>query len=358
VRDAHGKKMSKSAGNGVDPLEVVDQYGADALRFCLVTGNSPGNDIRFSAERVEANRNFCNKIWNAARFVLMNVDFENPELPEKLELEDRWILSKFNTLAREITANIDAYELGVAASNLYDFIWDSYCDWYIELTKSRLNDRENPAARENAGRVLAYVLSNTLKLLHPFMPFITEEIWQALPHTGDSIMVSPWPQFDPTLDFAEDERNMETIMAAIRAIRNRRAEMNVPPSRRARLTIATSRPGLFADGEGYIRRLASASELVIGTSAPENTDGEVVIITDAATMYLPMRELVDIQAELARLAKERANAEQDLARTEGKLANAGFTAKAPANVVEQERRKAARLRELIAKIDESVKAFE
>ncbi len=357
VRDSQGRKMSKSLGNGIDPLEIIDRYGADALRFSLVTGNSPGNDMRFYTERVEANRNFANKIWNAARFVLMNLDIEDLALPEHLELEDRWILSKFNTLVREVTNNIESYELGVAAGNLYDFIWDSYCDWYIELTKTRLNNREDAAAREGAQRVLAYVLSNTLKLLHPFMPFITEEVWQALPHEGESIMISPWPEYREELNFSADESEMETIMAAIRAIRNRRAEMGVPPSRRARLTVATSQPDIFRAGSAYIMRLASASELEITERTPDNTDGEVIIVTDAATMYLPLRELVDIEAELARLAKERKNAEADLARTEGKLANEGFTSKAPANVVEQERRKAERLRELITKIDESVKAL-
>ncbi|MBE6934952.1 MAG: valine--tRNA ligase [Ruminococcaceae bacterium] len=357
VRDSQGRKMSKSLGNGVDPLEIIDQYGADALRFSLITGNSPGNDMRFYIERVEANRNFANKIWNAARFVLMNLEIDDLELPEKLELEDRWILSKFNTLVREVTGNIDAYELGVAAGNLYDFIWDSFCDWYIELTKTRLNNKEDAAAREGAQRVLAYVLSNTLKLLHPFMPFITEEVWQALPHEGESIMISAWPEYREDLNFAEDEAAMETVMAAIRAIRNRRAEMGVAPSRRARLTIATSQPAIFEAGRAYIMRLASASELEIVDKAPENTDGEVIIVTDAATMYLPLRELVDIEAELARLAKERKNAEADLQRTEGKLNNVGFTSKAPANIVEQERRKAERLRELIVNIDESIKAL-
>ena len=357
VRDSQGRKMSKSLGNGIDPLEIIDQYGADALRFSLVTGNSPGNDMRFYTERVEANRNFANKIWNAARFVLMNLETDDLTLPEHLELEDRWILSKYNTLVREVTNNIESFELGVAAGNLYDFIWDSFCDWYIELTKTRLNNREDAAAREGAQRVLAYVLSNTLKLLHPFMPFITEEVWQALPHEGESITISPWPAYRADLDFSEDEAAMETVMAAIRAIRNRRAEMGVPPSRRARLTIATSQPGIFRAGSAYISRLASASELEITERAPETTDGEVIVVTDAATMYLPLRELVDIEAELARLAKDRKNAEADLARTEGKLANEGFTSKAPANIVEQERRKAERLRELIAKIDESVKAL-
>ncbi len=357
VRDSQGRKMSKSLGNGIDPLEIIDQYGADALRFSLVTGNSPGNDMRFYTERVEANRNFANKIWNAARFVLMNLEIDDLTLPEHLELEDRWILSKYNTLVREVTNNIESYELGVAAGNLYDFIWDSFCDWYIELTKTRLNNREDAAAREGAQRVLAYVLSNTLKLLHPFMPFITEEVWQALPHEGESIMISPWPEYREDLAFAEDETAMETVMAAIRAIRNRRAEMGVPPSRRARLTIATAQPEIFRAGSAYISRLASASELEIVEKSPENTDGEVIIVTDAATMYLPLRELVDREAELARLAKERKNAEADLARTEGKLANAGFTSKAPANIVEQERRKAERLRDLIAKIDESIKAL-
>ncbi len=359
VRDAQGRKMSKSLGNGIDPLEIISQYGADALRFTLVTGNSPGNDMRFSTERVEASRNFCNKIWNAARFVLMNLDEDMPlALPEKLELEDRWILSKYNTLVREVSANIEAFELGVASANLYDFIWDSFCDWYIELTKSRLNDEAHPQARRAAGQVLCYVLSNTLKLLHPFMPFITEEIWQALPHEGESIMVAPWPGPDAALDFAADEAEMEAIMDAIRAIRNRRAEMNVPPSRRAKLLILAKNPDIFRDGEAFVKRLAYASELEILSSAPENTEGMVIVVTNAATLYLPMSDLVDVAAELARLGREKAEAEAGLARTRAKLANEGFTAKAPQKVVDMERARAEKFESLLAQIAESVAALE
>ncbi|MBQ3879839.1 MAG: class I tRNA ligase family protein, partial [Oscillospiraceae bacterium] len=359
VRDAQGRKMSKSLGNGIDPLEIIDKYGADALRFTLVTGNSPGNDMRFSTERVEASRNFCNKIWNAARFVLMNLDEDATlGLPEKLELEDRWILSKYNTLVREVTNNIEAFELGVASANLYDFIWDSFCDWYIELTKARLNDEAHPEARRAATQVLAYVLSGTMKLLHPFMPFLTEEIWQALPHEGESIMIAPWPAYSESLHFPADEDEITAIMDAIRAIRNRRAEMNVPPTRKAKLLIFAKNPKIFKDGEGYITRLAYASEIELLSAAPESTEGMVIVVTDAATLYLPMSDLVDVEAELARLAKERAEAENGLARTKAKLANESFTAKAPQKVVDMERARAEKFESLLAQIAESVKALE
>ncbi|MGI6337508.1 MAG: valine--tRNA ligase [Eubacteriales bacterium] len=354
VRDSQGRKMSKSLGNGIDPLEVIDQYGADALRFTLTTGNSPGNDMRFYIERVEANRNFCNKIWNAARFVLMNLTVDDDKLPGTLALEDKWILSKFNRVNRIVTDNLESFELGVAAQNLYDFIWDDFCDWYIELTKSRL--REGGEASESAQRVLTYILSRTMQLLHPFMPYITEEIWQALPHDESipSIMVSKWPEYDPALDFTSDENDMEKIMSVIRAIRNRRAELNVAPSKLAHLTIQSHEPELYRKGEAYIRRLAYASGLNIITDAPADTEGLVVIVTNAATLYLPLAELVDLAAEKARLQKELKKAEGQLAAVEGKLSNPGFTAKAPENIIAQEKERAEKNRALVAKLRESL----
>ncbi|MDY3286720.1 MAG: valine--tRNA ligase [Eubacteriales bacterium] len=354
VRDAQGRKMSKSLGNGIDPLEVVEKYGADALRFTLVTGNSPGNDMRFIYDRVESNRNFANKIWNAARFVLMNLTIDDDALPENLELEDRWILSKFNRTAKIVGDNLDSFELGVAAQNLYDFIWDDFCDWYIELVKTRL--REGGAPSESAQRVLVWVLSRTLKLLHPFMPFLTDEIWQALPHTEnvESIMISSWPAYDPALDFSDDERDMEKLMAAIRAVRNRRAEMNIAPSKLAHLTVQSHEPGLYRRGEAYIRRLAYASGLETITEAPADPSGFVVIVTDAATLYLPLAELVDLSAERARLEKELKKAEDLLASVERKLANPGFTAKAPENVIAMERDRAEKNRALVAKLRDSL----
>ena len=358
VRDSQGRKMSKSLGNGIDPLEVIDQYGADALRFTLTTGNSPGNDMRFYIERVEANRNFCNKIWNAARFVLMNLTVDDDKLPGTLALEDKWILSKFNRVNRIVTDNLESFELGVAAQNLYDFIWDDFCDWYIELTKSRL--REGGEASESAQRVLTYILSRTMQLLHPFMPYITEEIWQALPHDESipSIMVSKWPEYDPALDFTSDENDMEKIMSVIRAIRNRRAELNVAPSKLAHLTIQSHEPELYRKGEAYIRRLAYASGLNIITDAPADTEGLVVIVTNAATLYLPLAELVDLAAEKARLQKELKKAEGQLAAVEGKLSNPGFTAKAPENIIAQEKERAEKNRALVAKLRESLARLE
>ncbi|MCI6908081.1 MAG: valine--tRNA ligase [Clostridiales bacterium] len=354
VRDAQGRKMSKSLGNGIDPLEVVEKYGADALRFTLVTGNSPGNDMRFIYDRVESNRNFANKIWNAARFVLMNLTIDDDALPENLELEDRWILSKFNRTAKIVGDNLDSFELGVAAQNLYDFIWDDFCDWYIELVKTRL--REGGAPSESAQRVLVWVLSRTLKLLHPFMPFLTDEIWQALPHAEnvESIMISSWPAYDPALDFSDDERDMEKLMAAIRAVRNRRAEMNIAPSKLAHLTVQSHEPDLYRRGEAYIRRLAYASGLETITEAPADPSGFVVIVTDAATLYLPLAELVDLSAERARLEKELKKAEDLLASVERKLANPGFTAKAPENVIAMERDRAEKNRALVAKLRDSL----
>ena len=339
VRDAQGRKMSKSLGNGIDPLEIIDKFGADALRFTLATGNSPGNDMRFSDEKVEASRNFANKLWNAARFVLMNLGEEEPvpHIPAELALEDKWILHQYNRLVKEVTENLDRYELGIAVQKLYDFIWDVLCDWYIELCKIRLNS-EDAQAQQTARAVLVYVMSNTLKLLHPFMPFITEEIWQTLPHDGDSIMISSWPTADDALCFPAEEAKMEQIMTAIKAVRNRRAEMNVPPSKKAHLTVSAKDTGIFADAAPYFVRLASASGIdVCAAGETAQPDGSVSVVTESATIYMPMAELVDLAAERKRLQKELEDVERRLQQITAKLSNQGFLSKAPAAVVEEQR---------------------
>ena len=352
VRDEQGRKMSKSLGNGVDPLEIIENYGADALRFSLVTGNSPGNDMRYIPARVEASRNFANKIWNAARFLLMNIDGDmEVALPETLSLEDKWILSKYNTLIKDVTDNIEKYELGLAAQKLYDFIWDVFCDWYIEICKERLNGEDKILA-DNARKVLVYVFSNTLKLLHPFMPYITEEIWLTLPHNGESIMISNWPTYNDELDFANDEADFEKIMDAIKAIRNRRSEMNVPPSRKAKVCIATSIKDVFTAGASYFNRLASASTVEVA----DNFDikGAVRVVTDAANIFIPMNELVDAEAEIARLEKDLKKALDDKAFFEKKLSNPGFVAKAPAAVLEEQREKLKKVEDKIELINKSI----
>jgi valyl-tRNA synthetase len=356
IRDDKGRKMSKSLGNGVDPIEVIDTYGADALRFNIITGNSPGNDMRYYDERCEAMRNFANKIWNASRFVMMNLTIDKNELPEKLELEDRWILSKFNNLAKEVNENFDKFELGIAANKIYDFIWDSYCDWYIELTKPRLNG-EDEAAKISAQKVLLYVLTETLKLLHPFMPFITEEIWQALPHEGEALMIEKYPEFSEDISFPEDEASFEIIMNAVRAVRARRAEMNVPPSKKPHLTIVTEKRDLFEAGLIYLSKLAFAGKVTITDAAPENMEGLVGVVTNDAKLYMPLAELVDLQKERERIEKELKTAVQNLSRTEGKLSNQGFISKAPESVVAAERERAEKLQALIKNLEDSLKAL-
>ena len=354
VRDSQGRKMSKSLGNGVDPLEVIDTYGADALRFSLATGNSPGNDMRYIPERVEASRNFANKIWNAARFIMMNLD-SGKVLPidvNALALEDKWIISKYNTLVRDVTENLDRFELGLAVQKLYDFIWDVFCDWYIEICKSRLNG-EDETAKNTARSVLVYVFTNTLALLHPFMPFITEEIWQSLPHgESQSLMVTEWPKFREEFNFSEQEAEFEKIMLVIKAIRNRRAEMNVPPSKKAKVCIQTNFADTFSTGTSYICRLASASEVEIGDNF--DAEGAVRVVTDAATVYMPMKELVDIDGEIARLNKDLQKAIVDKEFFEKKLNNAGFVAKAPAAVIEQQRQGLAKALDKIKMIEDSI----
>ena len=354
IRDSQGRKMSKSLGNGVDPIEVINQYGADALRFNIITGNSPGNDMRYFPERCEAMRNFANKLWNASRFVMMNLTIDKNELPETLTLEDKWILSKLNTLAKEVCANLDAYELGVAASKIYDFIWDDFCDWYIELTKTRLYG-ESAEEKLNAQKVLLYTLTETLKLLHPFMPFITEEIYQALPHEGDVIMTQTYPAFTEMLNFPEEEAAMETVMNAIKAVRSRRAEMNVPPSKKAHIIVATEKTDVFTAGIPFMLKLAYASSVEVTAEVPANVDGMVNVVTNECQMYMPMAELVDIEKEKERITKELEKAHKEKEGQEKKLANEKFISKAPEHVVATERERLARAEALIANLEDSLK---
>ena len=357
VRDAQGRKMSKSLGNGIDPLEVIDQYGADALRFTLVTGNSPGNDMRFSQEKVESSRNFANKIWNASRFIQMNLTIDHAELPEELSIEDKWIVSKYNDLVKAVTENIDKYELGLAVQKLYDFIWDNFCDWYIEIVKPRLQNKDDKDANERAQKVLCYVLSGTMQLLHPFMPFITETIWQALPHEGKSIMVSKWPEYREDLHFAEAAEQVEIMMDTIRAIRTRRAEMNVPPSKKAQVILMTDKRAAYEAGSLFFAKLAYASEIVFIDETPANVESLVSIVTEGAQVYMPMGELVDFEKERARLQKEKAKVQKDIDFVMKKLNNPGFVAKAPEAVIAQEREKAAKYQELMEKLDASLAAL-
>lgn len=355
VRDAQGRKMSKSLGNGIDPIEVIEKYGADALRFTLVTGNSPGNDMRFTEEKLESSRNFANKIWNAARFIHMNIDgFDvKNELPESLTLEDQWIVSALNTVTKEVTENLEKYELGIAVQKLYDFIWDQFCDWYIELAKTRLMAKDETSV--GARQVLVWTFTSILKLMHPFMPYITEEIWQTMPHEGEALMVADYPQYNEKYAYPQAEAEMHRIMEAIRAIRNRRAEMNVPPSRRAKVYVASSFEETFRKGAQFVARLAYASEVEVGEAF--SIPGAVTIVTADAKVYIPMDELVDKKAELKRLNKELETAQKQLDQVNAKLNNPGFTGKAPANVVEGARQNAQKLEDKIKMIASSIEAL-
>ena len=356
VRDDKGRKMSKSLGNGIDPLEMAEKYGADALRFNLITGNSPGNDMRFYVEKCEAMRNFANKIWNASRFVMMNLTITENKLPDTLEPEDKWILCRLGEVIGEVTENMEAYELGVASAKVYDFIWSDYCDWYIELTKARLQG-EDEAAKVQAQQVLVYVLTETLKLLHPFMPFITEEIWQALPHEGDFLMLQSWPKADPAWSDVKAKESMEAVMDVIRAIRARRSEMNVPPSKKAALTIVTNEADIFASGEAHLKRLAWCSSVTVQQEDLTDTAGMVCDITHMAKLYMPLAELVDLAKEKARLEKDLGKKQGELKGLEGKLSNPGFLNKAPEHVVAAEKDRAEKLKVLIAKIEEQLSAM-
>ena len=339
VRDAQGRKMSKSLGNGIDPLEIIANYGADALRFMLATGNSPGNDMRFIEDKVKASRNFANKIWNAARFIMMNLPdgFKADKLPENLNVEDKWVISKFNTLAKEIGENLDKFELGVAVQKLYDFIWDVYCDWYIELTKPRI--AAGGETESTAQQVLVWVMKGMLKLLHPFMPFITEEIWQALVNDGSAIMLQDFPVFDEKLVYADDESAFEKIIAGIKGIRNCRGEMNVPPSKKAM----------------FFERLAYASEVNICEKVDEKDC--VTVVTDSARFFIPLSDIIDVEKETARLNKDKEKVQKDIDFLSKKLNNQGFIAKAPAQLIEAEKAKLAKAEEKMAKINESLAAL-
>ena len=359
VRDDQGRKMSKSLGNGIDPLEMIDKYGCDALRMNMVTSNSPGNDMRFYVTRCEAMRNFANKLWNASRYVMMNLaDDAKNELPDlsKLEIADKWVLSKLNTLIAEVTENMEKYELGVAIQKIYDFVWDIYCDWYIEMTKARLF-ADDADRKQTAIQVLVYVLDQMLRLLHPFMPFITEEIWQSIPHEGEALIVAKWPETNEELSFKAECDQMESVMEAIRAIRNRRTEMNVPPSKKAALFVLSAKPQIFTEGEGFLQRLAYAENVTILDAEPENLDGMLTITTADAKLYIPMGQLVDVAKEIARINKELEAAKKFLNSLEGKLSNEKFVSRAPEAVVAAEREKAAKHRDLIAQLEQSLAAM-
>ena len=357
IRDAQGRKMSKSLGNGVDPLDVISVYGADALRFTLVTGNSPGNDLRFSEKKVSASRNFANKIWNAARFTLMNIEGKDIDcaLPKKLYTSDKWILNRFNNVTAAVTENLEKFELGMAVSKLYDFIWDDFCDWYIELAKIRMNGADEESA-DSARRVLVWTMSNTLKLLHPFMPYITEEIWQTLPHDGEALIVAKWPEYDEALSFPQEAKNLENVMALIRAIRTRRNEMNVPPSKKAHIYIDTAHPAPYEEASEFIARLAYGSKVEIGTGF--DVQGAVTAVTDDAKALLPMDDLVDKAAETARLNKELANAQKQLDTVKAKLANEKFTSKAPQNVIDGVKANGEKLEAKIKLILETLESYQ
>ncbi len=356
VRDAQGRKMSKSLGNGIDPLEIIEQYGADALRFTLLTGISPGNDTRFSTEKVESSRNFANKIWNAARFIMMNIEGHDVSctLPETLTMDDKWILNRLNAVIREVTDNMERFELGIAVSKLYDFIWDDLCDWYIELAKVRMNG-EDAADADAARHVLVWVLEKTMRLLHPFMPYITEEIWQSIPHEGEALIVAEYPTCSDDISFPEDAEEMQKIMDCIRAVRARRSDMNVPPSKKAHLYIATDEPKAFEDGKAFLLRLAYASDVTVGEEF--TIDGAVTIVTTGAKVYIPMDELVDRAAELARLQKELDNVNKQLNAANAKLNNEKFTSKAPEAVVAGVRANAEKLTAQAKLIEESMAAL-
>ena len=360
VRDSQGRKMSKSLGNGIDPLEIIDKCGADALRFALLTGNSPGNDMRFSDEKIESARNFTNKIWNAARFALMNIpdDLTDTALPsaDKLGTEDKWILTRLSELTGEVCENLDKYELGIALGKLYDFFWGTFCDWYVELIKPRLFDKEG-ASHTDACRVLSFVLRTLTELLHPFMPFITETIWQQLPHEGESIVITSYPKAENIPTFTADADSMELIISAVKAVRARRAEMNVPPSRKAKMIIVSSEKNVFnSSASPFFEKLAQASGVEYADDFHDDT--AIAIVSDRAKIFIPLAEMVDIDAEIARLSAEEKKFESEIARIDAKLSNEGFVAKAPAAVVEAERTKRAGYEEKLASVRASIKKYQ
>ena len=354
VRDEQGRKMSKSLGNGVDPLDIIDKYGADALRLTLVTGNAPGNDMRWSEKKVLNSRNFINKLWNASRYILMNLPdgFEKPLLPKNLPIEDKWVLSLYNDLIKNVTQNLEAYELGVAVGNLYDFIWDIFCDWYIELTKPRIAaGGETALAAQN---VLVYVMTGILKLLHPFLPFVTEEIWQSLPKDDSkTLMLAKWCEYDEKLSFKKEQEDFSRVIGAIKAVRVQRNEMNVPPSKKVTMLVETQYRELFDSARAFFEKLAGAGDLTVCEKA-ENSDGMVTVVTESARIFMPMGELVDKEKELMRLEKEKKAAQKDIDFLSGKLNNQGFLSKAPAGQIENERAKLKKAQERLEKINASI----
>ena len=359
VRDSQGRKMSKSLGNGIDPLEVIAQYGADALRFMLVDGSTPGNDMRYIEKKVEAARNFANKLWNATRFVLMNLpeDFQ-PGLPseDKLDMSDKWVLTKLNQVAGAMSDNLDHYEMGLAAAKINSFIWDVYCDWFIEIAKPRLNSGDAEQA-DTARRVLVYVLDKALKLLHPFMPFITEELYQALPGSAETIMTQSWPTFDEAHNWADEEEAFEKVMDYIKAVRTMRTEMNVHPAKKTSMIIETADPTPFQSAEVYLAKFAFATDVTFTEKYEGSTDGMVQVSTHAARGFIPMMELIDRDKELARLNKEKAKAEKEMAMFANQLNNPKFVERAPAALVEDIRNKYAKSQDKLANIEQSIKAL-
>ena len=357
VRDEQGRKMSKSLGNGIDPLEVIDKYGADALRFTLVTGNAPGNDMRFSYTKMDNSRNFANKIWNAARFVLLNLDDDTkPCIPENLSIEDKWILTHYNNAVKEITINLDKFELGVAAAKLLEFIWDIYCDWYIEVVKPRLFEKDTQSNKD-AQSVLLYVLCGILKLLHPFMPFISEDIWSHLNVSDKMLISSDYPEYDASLNFGSECSSMDRVIDAIRAVRNTRTQMNVPPSRKAKLYIISEYTDSFNQSTGkFFERLAGASGLEVVDSY--DAQGAVSIVSDGAKIFIPMSEMLDMEKEKARLEKERQTALDEIERVNKKLSNDSFVSKAPEAVVAGEKAKLAKYTEMLKNVEDMLKSLE
>lgn len=360
VLDSQGRKMSKSLGNGIDPLQVIEQYGADTLRFMLITGNTPGNDLRFQTERLEAARNFCNKIWNATRFVLMNLEDYQPMAEETLQYTtaDQWIISRFHSVAKDVTNRLESYDLGGAANTLYDFIWNEFCDWYIEIVKPRLYGKETEVSRRTAQQVIAAVLRDTMILLHPFMPFITEEIWQHLPHEGETIMLTQWPQVDDAKISGDIEGQMNVVMDIIRAIRNMRSEMNVPPGKKADCVIAANKEEFLTMLQGtasYIKNLANLEQLDLVLSLAEKPEQAVTAVVQGIELFLPLKGLIDMDKEIARLEKEVEKMNKEIERLEKKLNNAGFVAKAPAEVIAGEKEKLAKYEDtkaaLVSRLD-------
>ena len=355
VRDSQGRKMSKSLGNGIDPLEVIDKYGADALRFTLITGNAPGNDMRFYWERVEASRNFANKVWNASRFIMMNMPEEGIDLnkkPEQLTDADKWILSKLNTLVKDVTDNMEKYELGIAADKIYEFIWEEFCDWYIEMVKPRLYS-ETDDTRYAALWTLKKVLIDALKMLHPYMPFVTEEIFCTIQDEEESIMISSWPVYTEEYAFANEENAVELIKEAVRGIRNTRAEMNVKPSKKAKVFVVSDDEvtrNIFENGKVFFATLGHASEVIIQADKTGIDDDAVSVVLHKAIVYMPFAELVDIAKEIERLEKEVKRLNKELARVNGMLANPNFVSKAPEKKINEEKEKQAKYQEMMKQV--------